>query len=111
MQKLVKIIYAAIEKKKGEDIIVYDFHERNPYTDYAIITRASNVRQVGAIADGIVEALKIEGHAWHFVEGKKDSRWILVNAKEVIVHIFLSEEREVFNLEKLYRDLKQLDMS
>lgn len=109
MEEYVEIIKKAIEDKKGEDIIVYDFHTLNPFIDYTILTSASNLRQVYAIADHVLDSAHEAGIPIRSMEGDKDSRWILVDLYHVIVHVFLDEERDVYKLEKLYADLPILE--
>lgn len=106
----LKTIVKAIDEKKGHDIIVYDFHELNPFIDYTVLASASNQRQVFALADNVVDRAKEAGIPVRKMEGDKDSRWILVDLYTVIVHIFLEEERNVYRLEQLYADLPQLDI-
>lgn len=108
MEKKIKIILDAIANTKGEDVIVYDFTQVNPFIDRVIICSASNMRQVYAIATNVREKSK-ENHYSLRMEGNQDSRWILLDIDEIIVHIFLDEEREVYRLERLYHDLPRLE--
>lgn len=108
MENKVKVILDAINKVKGEDIIVYDFTSINPFIDRVIICSANNMRQVYAIAQMIKEKCR-ENAFFVRMEGTQDSRWILMDADEVIVHIFLDDERDVYKLERLYGDLPRLE--
>ncbi len=102
-------IIKAIEEKKGSDIIVYDFHQCNPFIDYTIIASATNLLQVYALAENVVDRAHEAQIAVRRMEGEKDSAWILVDLNTIIVHIFLAEERSVYRLEQLYADLPILD--
>lgn len=105
MEQLLDIVKKAIDEKKGERVIKYEFSALNPYIDEVIICSASNVRQVHAIAQHIKDEVREHGFSVRSMEGTQESRWILVDINSVIVHVFLDEERAHFQLEKLYADL------
>lgn len=109
MEKKLEVILNAINKTKGEEILVYDFTALNPFIDRVVITHADNLRQVFAIANNIRDELKEKGYTIHHFEGSRDSRWILIDADEIVVHIFLDEERDLYQLERLYADLPRLE--
>ena len=69
------------------------------------------MRQVHAIADNIKDRVKEHGYAIRAIEGSSESRWVLVDLDSVVVHVFVNEEREHFQLEKLYADLPHEDFS
>ena len=104
LEKKMKVILEAIDKGKGEDIVVFDFTSVSPFIDRVIITSANNMRKVHAIADRIKEQCREYDFAVR-MEGNQDSKWILLDAGEVIVHVFYDEERDVYRLERLYGDL------
>ena len=110
MSKLLRIIYEAIDEKKGENIIAYDFSSFNPFIDEVIITSVSNLKQVYAIADNVCDRVKEHGYNVRSMEGNKDSRWILVDLDTVIAHIFLHEERDIYQLERLWSDLPKINL-
>lgn len=109
MEKKLEVILNAINKTKGEEILVYDFTELNPFIDRVVITHADNLRQVFAIANNICDELKEKDYTIHHFEGSRDSRWILIDVDEIVVHIFLDEERDLYQLERLYADLPRLE--
>lgn len=99
------IVLKAINEKKGDNVLVYDTTSVTPYMDCMIIASAANSLQANAIAQNIKDRLFEQGYEGSFkVEGDRDSRWILVDLKDVVVHIFTGEERLVYNLEKLYAE-------
>lgn len=108
VENKINVILDAIGKVKGEDIIIYDFTSINPFIDRVIICSANNMRQVYAIAQMIKEKCR-ENKIGVRVEGNQDSRWILLDIDEIIVHVFLDDEREVYKLERLYGDLPRLE--
>lgn len=105
MNELLDIVKKAIGEKKGEHVLKYDFCELNPFIDHVIICSASNVRQVHAIADNVKDRVREHGYSIRSIEGGSESRWVLVDLDSIIVHVFVQEEREHFQLEKLYADL------
>lgn len=107
-KELLSEIEKAIDEKKGENVVIYDFRSANPFIDNVVICSASNMRQVYAIADNIRDKMKETGFYMRSMEGNKDSRWILLDIDTVIVHVFFEEERETYKLERLYADLPQI---
>ncbi|HVP36546.1 MAG TPA: ribosome silencing factor [Terriglobales bacterium] len=105
-QRLANLIgQYALEKKAG-DVKVLDLRKLADITDYFLICSAEVELQARAIADHIVESLKKKGiRAWH-AEGYQNSKWILIDYVDVVVHIFLNETREFYGLERLWGDAK-----
>lgn len=112
MDKSQEILEAAVkagDDKRAENIVALDMRNVSLLADYFVIMDANSERQVVAIVEEIekqVEALGVTGH----VEGKKGSKWILVDFKDVVIHVFLKEEREFYNLEKLWADAPMVDL-
>ena len=111
MEDLLKIVQKAIDEKKGERPIVYEFRQLNPFIDYVVICSAPSVRQTHAIANNIKDRVREHGYNIRSMEGNNESRWVLVDVDSVVVHVFMDEEREHFQLEKLYADLPHEDFS
>lgn len=105
MKEKLEIILKAISEKKGEDILVYAYSSLNPAVDEVVIASASNQRQTFALANNVKDRLEEHGMRVDHVEGGRQSRWILLDASDIIVHIFEHQERSVYGLEKLYADL------
>lgn len=105
MKEKLEIICKAIDEKKGEDICIYAFSQLNPAIDEVVIASGANLRQTYAIADNVRDRLAEHGMRIDHMEGNRDSRWILLDAGDIIVHIFEQKERGVYHLEKLYADL------
>lgn len=100
---LTEIIKQAIEEKKGLDIEIIDFRNQG-MVDAFVICDAQSLRQVNAIVDHIKESVEKEGYTVHHVEGDSSSRWLLVDCLDVIAHVFITEERAFYQLEKLWAD-------
>ncbi|MEG0328641.1 MAG: ribosome silencing factor [Erysipelothrix sp.] len=103
MSKLLNLVTETLDNKKANDIVVVDFKRENSLCDFFVIADAPSLRQINAIADDVIEALEKEGYAVKHVERERESTWILIDASDVVVHLFLTEERTHYNLEKLYQ--------
>jgi ribosome-associated protein len=96
------------EDKKAADIVLLEIAPLTTVADYLVICSGGSERQLGAIADGIVEGLKHDGFPILGREGEPDSHWILVDAAAVIVHVFAPPERNFYGLEKLWPEAKTI---
>lgn len=95
---------ALAEEKKGRDLVSLKMAGLTLICDYFLIVTAGSTRQAQAICDQIELGLKEDGLLPLRVEGYRDSRWILMDLGSVIVHIFLPEEREFYDLERLWSE-------
>lgn len=106
---MLKLAVAALEDKKGEDIKVIDIREVSVIADYFIIASGMNKNQVQALVDNVEEALGRVGYEPKQVEGYQTANWILLDFGDIIVHIFDSENRLFYDLERIWRDGKLID--
>jgi ribosome-associated protein len=90
--------------KKASDIVLLDVRAQTPMADYFVICTGASDRQLGAIADGIVEGAKAAGVTPLGREGDAGSRWLLIDFGSVIVHVMSAPERAYYQLEKLWSD-------
>ena len=98
-----KAAEAALDKL-GTDLIAYDVSDQLAITDVFLVVTASNERQVGAVVDGIEEALRgLEAKPVRR-EGDREQRWVLLDYLDLVVHIQHSEERKFYALERLWSD-------
>lgn len=102
--ELLNIITNALEDRKGNDVTVIDFKNENPLCDYFVVCDAQTNVQMNALADSVEKAVKEAGLPLKDQERQKNSDWILIDAIDVVVHIFNTESRTRYNLEKLYQD-------
>lgn len=101
-----EIILKAISEKKGFDIRDYDCQSLTPFMDHMIVASTSNIRQNNAIAQNIKDRLKEQGINREIrVEGDMQSKWILIDLQDVVVNLFVQEERQVYQLDRLYQDV------
>jgi len=105
-----KIAVAALEDRKAEDIKVIDIREISPIADYFIIANGTNQNQIQAMRDAADEALYKAGLPVKQVEGNSNSTWILMDYGDVIIHIFSKEDRLFYDLERVWRDGKEIDV-
>ncbi|CAM3580282.1 ribosome silencing factor [Erysipelothrix urinaevulpis] len=104
MNKLLNTIVTVLDSKKANDITVIDFRNENPLCDSFVVCDAGSFRQINALADDVIEELAKNDFPVRSVERQEGSSWILIDAIDVVIHIFLSDDRHHYNLEKLYKD-------
>ena len=107
---IAQIACKAIDDKKGQDIKVIDIHNVSVIADYFVIASGTNSNQVQAIVDNVEEQLGRAGFEAKQIEGNRNSSWILMDYGDVIVHVFDEENRLFYDLERIWRDGKVLDM-
>jgi ribosome-associated protein len=107
----VKAAVAAALDKKAIDLVVLDLRKSSAFTDFFIICTGGNARQVKAISDGVEEALRAKGLKPALTEGYQQGDWILIDYFDFIVHVFASQTREFYALEKLWGDAKRIEIT
>lgn len=106
---LAKMIVNSLEEKKAEDIHIIDISGISTIADYFIIANGTNRNQVQALADNVEEDCHKAGCSLHQMEGYHSANWILMDYSDVIVHIFSKEDRLFYDLERIWRDGKQIE--
>lgn len=99
---LEALVVDALEDDKAEDIVSIDLTGKSSVTDVMIIASGRSNRHVGAIADHLIRKLKEAGCGRAKVEGLKTCDWVLIDAGDVIVHVFRPEVRSFYDLEKMW---------
>ena len=107
---MAQIACKAIDDKKGQDIKVIDIHNVSVIADYFVIASGTNSNQVQAIVDNVEEQLGRAGFEAKQIEKNRNSSWILMDYGDVIVHVFDEENRLFYDLERIWRDGKVLEM-
>ncbi len=100
--ELVELIQAKLDDDKAQDIVTIDLKERSSVADAIIVASGRSHRHVGALADRLLRALKDAGYGRARVEGLPHCDWVLIDAGDVIVHLFRPEVRAFYNLEKIW---------
>ncbi|SCS88806.1 ribosome silencing factor [Staphylococcus aureus] len=103
-QELLAIAVDPIDNKKGEDTISLEMKGISDMTDYFVVTHGNNERQVQAIARAVKEVANEQNIEVKRMEGYNEARWILIDLADVVVHVFHKDERNYYNIEKLYQD-------
>ena len=103
---LAELIAQAAGDKKAKDIALLDMTNLSPVTDFFVVASAGSVTQAQAIADNIEDKLAEAGVKLLRKEGFRESRWILLDYGSAVAHIFVQEDREFYNLERLWGDAK-----
>lgn len=99
---LAQRILHSLDQNKADDIVSIDLAGKSDFADRMIVASGTSARHVGALADYVVRALKDAGHTHVQVEGKETCDWVLVDAGNVVVHIFRPELRDYYGLEKMW---------
>jgi ribosome-associated protein len=101
-KEILRIVLARLEDMKAEDIVTIDLTGKSSIGDYMVVTSGRSQRHVGAVADHVVKDLKAAGVSGVRVEGMRQGDWVLIDAGDVIVHVFRPEVRTFYNLEKMW---------
>jgi ribosome-associated protein len=99
----------AAEDKKAENLVVLDLRKAAGFTDFFVICSGTNPRQIRAIADGVMETLAAEGSKPAHIEGYQRSEWILIDYFDFIVHVFATETRLFYGLERLWGSAERVE--
>ncbi|ERJ13729.1 ribosome silencing factor [Haloplasma contractile] len=108
--KLLKTIVSAIDDGKAEDIKVLDMNNVSPLVDYMVLATGRSDRQVQALVTRVKKAVTENGFDIKHIEGNQMNLWVLVDCKDIIVHVFQEDERVKYNLESLWADVPRLQV-
>jgi ribosome-associated protein len=95
-------ILTSLDDDKAEDIVQIDLRGKSSMADYMVIASGRSTRQVASVSEKLVEALKQDHGILCKMEGKDTGDWVLIDAGDVIVHVFRPEVREFYQLEKMW---------
>lgn len=101
-EALLARILASLDDDKAENVVTIDLRGRSSVADFMVVCSGRSSRQVGAIAEKLVERLKDEMGRSSKIEGKDQGDWVLIDTQDVIVHVFRPEVREFYQLEKMW---------
>ena len=108
--EIARLAALAALDKKALDPVAFDVSERLAITDIFLIVTASNERQVGAVVDGIEEALLTHDIKTVRREGDRENRWVLMDYLDTVIHVQHAEERALYALERLWKDCPAIDL-
>ena len=100
---MIDVILNCLDDAKAEGIVAVDIIGKSSLADHMVVASGRSQRHVGAVADQLVNALRDAGHGKPRIEGLPHCDWVLVDAGDVIVHIFRPEVREFYNIEKMWQ--------
>lgn len=110
-KEMAKIAYHALDEKKGEDIRIIDIAGISVLADYFIIANGSSESQVQAMVDNVEEEMHKAGYSLKQREGYGSGNWVLLDFGDVIVHVFDKENRLFYDLERIWRDGKNIGIA
>ena len=108
--KKIEVIVEALESVNLSKIEVYDMREKSPFYDYLVISSATSDRQLQAAITHITNDLAEHKFEHPRVEGKNSNSWVLIDAKDIVVNVFTTEEREYYNLEKMLVEIRKVEL-
>jgi ribosome-associated protein len=100
IEKLVQFI----DEKQGQDIEILDMRPVSPFMDFMIVTHVSNPRLLLALSEYLREYFNENSIDFRPFDKNEESGWILIDANDIIVHLFLKEQRDLYQIEKLWKD-------
>lgn len=103
-EELLNIAVDATENKKAEDIVSLNMKGISDMTDYFVVCHGNNERQVQSIARAVKEGAHEQAIDVKRMEGYQSARWVLIDLADVVIHVFHKDERNYYNIEKLYQD-------
>ncbi|MDC3413319.1 ribosome silencing factor [Aquibacillus sp. 3ASR75-11] len=110
-KQLAQLAVKACDEKRGEDIVLLDMQQVSLVSDYFLICHGNNERQVQAIAKEVQEKAEENERIVKRLEGFEQARWVLVDLGDVVCHIFHKDERQYYNLERLWGDAPLVETS
>lgn len=110
MPDALKIALEAMDDKKAVDVVALDISGIASFARYFLLCSGDSSRQIQAIADEIEHRLKKSGVRPNHIEGYRNAEWVLMDYLDLVVHIFSKQARAYYDLERLWRDGKKLDV-
>lgn len=110
-EQLAKELAQAIETRKGVDTRILNIQNLSLIADYFVITSGTSKPHVDALTETALDLLNQKGLTMRRVEGKESGRWVLIDAGDVVVHIFHKDERSYYQLERIWSDAPVLSLT
>jgi ribosome-associated protein len=101
-EALLEMVVSSLTDDKAEDVVQIDLRGKTQIGDYMVVATGRSTRQVSAMAEKLVDRLKQGAGVLCKIEGKETGDWVLIDAGDVIVHVFRPEVREFYQLEKMW---------
>ena len=101
-KQLLKVTLESLDNDKGIEIVSIDLIGRSSIADYMVVVSGNTVRQVTAMANNLIKKYKEMGLRLPSPEGMSNGDWVLIDAKDILIHIFRPEVRDFYSLEKMW---------
>ncbi|WP_432776703.1 ribosome silencing factor [Brevibacillus gelatini] len=111
VEELARLVVKAAEEKKAENLKVLDISKLSVIADYFMICHGNNERQVQAIVREIRDQAHKNGFDVRGIEGADEGRWVLIDLGDIVMHVFHREDREFYNLERLWKDAEEVSFA
>jgi ribosome-associated protein len=106
---LKTLVEQSLDADKAEDIEIIDLRDKTALADYMVVASGRSSRQVAALAEKLLDRLKSVGVENIRIEGKDQSNWVVVDAGDIIIHLFRPEVRGFYNIEKMWSMPQTMD--
>lgn len=103
-KEMARIVYQALDEKKGEDIKILGIGHISIMADYFIIANGGSQPQINALMENVQEKMNRAGYQVKRIEGNRNSSWVLMDYGDVVVHVFNREDRLFYDLERIWSD-------
>ena len=110
-KEMAELAVRALDGKKGRDIKALETGELTTLAEYFVLCTGTSNTQIKALSDAVEQVLSDAGEEPHHIEGHRDGTWVLMDYSAVVVHIFTEEAREFYDLERLWKDANDVDIS
>ncbi len=110
MKDALRIALKAVDDKKASDIVILDISSLATFANYFLFCTGDSSRQIHAIVDEVEEKLEAAGETPSHIEGYRHAEWVLMDYIDLVVHVFSKSARAYYDLERLWRDGKKLDV-
>ncbi|WP_027417703.1 ribosome silencing factor [Aneurinibacillus terranovensis] len=106
--EIAQLAAHAAEEKKAQNVLMLDIQGLSVIADYFVVCHGNSETQVQAIVDSIKKEMDEKGVPVRGREGYEDARWVLIDLGDVVVHVFHRDEREFYNIERLWKDARTI---
>ena len=103
-EKILEIIQQTLEDNKAEDIVIMDLRGKTSLASFMVVANGTSQRHVASLSEKVQQNLKAKGYP-SAAEGEEKADWVLIDAFDVIVHIFKPEVREFYSIEKMWQSV------
>lgn len=110
-KEMADLAVRALDGRKGQDIKALATGELTTLAEYFVLCTGTSGTQIRALSDAVEKALADVGEEPHHIEGHRDGTWVLMDYSCVVIHIFTEEAREFYDLERLWKDASEVDLS